>query len=157
MLFRSRLAEVHDDYPNEVAAIRLLIYTGARLNEICGLHWDWVQPPRLVLPDSKTGSKIIMLNRQALTILQSLPPCEGVSLVFPKKRGRGHMSLEAFWWRFRRTCALPDVRLHDLRHSFASIAVREGVPLATIGRLLGHALPETTARYAHLEIGRAHV
>ncbi|MCW1384574.1 site-specific integrase [Novosphingobium sp. KCTC 2891] len=145
-----QLAQVEDDYPNEVAAIRLLIYTGARLNEICGLHWDWVQPPRLVLPDSKTGAKIIMLNRQALAILQSLPRHEGVALVFPKKRGKGHMSLEAFWWRFRRTCALPDVRLHDLRHSFASVAVREGVPLATIGRLLGHALPETTARYAHL-------
>ena len=60
------------------------------------------------------------------------------------------MALEPWWYAFRRRCALPDIRVHDLRHSFASVAIREKVPLATVGRLLGHALPETTARYAHL-------
>jgi len=60
------------------------------------------------------------------------------------------INLGEHWAKIRRTAALPDVRLHDLRHSFASVAIAQGIPLATIGKLLGHALPETTARYAHL-------
>jgi len=70
--------------------------------------------------------------------------------VFPSKSGRTPLSLDAWWPNFRRTCALPDVRIHDLRHSFASTAIMDNVPLATIGKLLGHLLPETTAKYAHL-------
>ncbi|NLR69261.1 tyrosine-type recombinase/integrase [Novosphingobium sp. ERN07] len=145
-----RLDEVAEQSPLEVAAVRLLIFTGARLNEICALQWDWVQPPRLVLPDSKTGAKVIVLNRQASEVLAQIPLRSGTSYVFPRSRGEGFLDLNNWWRKFRRTCALPDVRLHDLRHSFASVAVREGLPLATIGGLLGHALPETTARYAHL-------
>ena len=60
------------------------------------------------------------------------------------------IGLGPFWTRVRKKCAMPDVRLHDLRHSFASVAITDQVPLATIGALLGHQLPETTARYAHL-------
>ena len=71
-------------------------------------------------------------------------------LVFPAMYREKPINLGQHWEKIRRKAALPDVRLHDLRHSFASVAIAKGIPLATIGKLLGHALPETTARYAHL-------
>ena len=137
-------------YPKHVAIIRLLIFTGARVSEIRDLRWDWVKPPRLLLPDSKTGPKTIWLNSQALAVLVAQPQGEGRQLVFPNDSGTGPVALNNWWPVLRRRCALPDVRLHDLRHSFASAAIMDQVPLATIGRLLGHALTETTAKYAHL-------
>lgn len=136
--------------PTAVAAIRLLLFTGARCGEIETLQWDWVKPDRLALPDSKTGAKTIYLNAPARAFFARLAPDRTTALVFPSRTGAGPIDLGAFWSRFRRSCALPDVRLHDLRHSFASTAIMDGVPLATIGKLLGHQLPETTARYAHL-------
>ena len=144
------LAEDAERYPFDVAMIRLLIYTGARLGEISGLHWDWVQPGRLMLPDSKTGPKIVYLNPQAETVLASVPRRADSGLVFPARATNRPRKLDNYWLAARRRAALPDVRLHDLRHSFASTAIMHGIPLATIGKLLGHALPETTARYAHL-------
>lgn len=137
-------------HPKYVAIIRLLIFTGARVSEIRDLRWDWVRPPRLMLPDSKTGPKIIWLNSQALAVLAAQSRAEGHQLVFPNQSGTGPVTLKNWWPIIRRRCALPDVRLHDLRHSFASVAIMDQVPLATIGKLLGHALTETTARYAHL-------
>ncbi len=144
------LRKEENAWPAQVAIIRLLLFTGARVSEINDLQWDWVQPPRLMLPDSKTGAKIIWLNSQALAILESVPRREGCPLVFPNKRGNKPILVGNWWFPFRRRCALPDVRIHDLRHSFASAAIMDNVPLATIGKLLGHALPETTAKYAHL-------
>ena len=144
------LAEDAERYPFDVAMIRLLIYTGARLGEISGLHWNWVQPGRLMLPDSKTGPKIVYLNPQAETVLASVPRRANSGLVFPARATNHPRKLDNYWLAARRRAALPDVRLHDLRHSFASTAIMHGIPLATIGKLLGHALPETTARYAHL-------
>lgn len=144
------LRDAEADHPLEVAAIRLLIYTGARLREITELRWEWVQPPRLLLPDSKTGPKIVYLNSQAVAVLSSLAREEGRSHLFRRSGAAGSIRVDNFWLQFRRRCLLPDVRLHDLRHTFASVAIMNGVPLATIGKLLGHALPETTARYAHL-------
>ena len=144
------LREEEAAWPAQVAIIRLLLFTGARVGEINDLQWDWVQPPRLMLPDSKTGAKIIWLNSQALGILESVPRREGCPFVFPNKRGDKPIIVSNWWFPFRRRCALPDVRIHDLRHSFASAAIMDNVPLATIGKLLGHALPETTAKYAHL-------
>ena len=137
-------------HPNHVAVVRLLIFTGARVSEIRDLEWDWVQLPRLMLPDSKTGAKTIWLNSQAIRIINALPREDEARFVFPRPSGDRPISLEPWWAAFRRRCALPDVRVHDLRHSYASVAIREKVQLATVGRLLGHALPETTARYAHL-------
>ncbi|WP_375286129.1 tyrosine-type recombinase/integrase [Sphingomonas sp.] len=90
------------------------------------------------------------MNSQALAVLEGVRRHEGCSLVFPNRRGTGSLAFQSWWERFRRTCALPDVRVHDLRHSFASTAIMDNVPLATVGKLLGHALPETTAKYAHL-------
>lgn len=136
--------------PAEVAIIRLLLYTGARISEIRDLRWEWVRPPHLALPDSKTGPKTIWLNSQALAIIEALPRREDCPFVFPNAAGSKPLSLANWWPGFRRTCAMPDLRIHDLRHSFASTAIMDNVPLATIGKLLGHLLPETTAKYAHL-------
>jgi integrase len=131
-------------YPREVLAIRLIIYTGARRGEIEGLRWEWVQPPRLMLPDSKTGAKIVYLNAQAQAVLNDMPDRASAGRVFDG------IKLNRAWASIRSHAALPDVRIHDLRHSFASIAIADGVSLAVVGKLLGHALAETTERYAHL-------
>jgi integrase len=133
-----------------VQAIRLLIYTGARHGEVVGLRWEWVQRPRLMLPDSKTGAKIVYLNRQARAVLDAMPTKAEIGLVFPSLRGDKPIALSIPWLAIRQHAALPDVRLHDLRHSFASIAIADGISLVVIGKLLGHALAETTERYAHL-------
>lgn len=151
--YRRLAAALKDDdtaYPQHVAIIRLLLFTGARVSEIRDLEWDWVQPPRLLLPDSKTGAKTVWLNSQALAILEAVPRIEGCRFVFPSDTGTKPRAIHTWWPKLRRRCALPDVRIHDLRHSFASVAIMDNVPLATIGKLLTHALPEATAKYAHL-------
>lgn len=138
------------EFPQQVAVVRLLLYTGARRSEIEKLQWDWVKPPRLMLPDSKTGPKTIWLNSQALAILEGIEKREGSRFVFHGFRPGQPINIHGWWNKFRSRCALPDVRLHDLRHSFASTAIMDDVALATIGKLLGHVLPETTEKYAHL-------
>lgn len=149
-----RLGTVLDEaeLPNPyiVLAIRMLLFTGARVNEIATLRWRSVQIPRLALPDSKTGPKIVHLNPQAIAVIESCTRGDDEALVFPSFTSDGPINLGYYWTKLRRKAALPDVRLHDFRHSFASVAIAQGIPLATIGKLLGHALPETTARYAHL-------
>lgn len=144
------LRNFEESNPIAVQAIRLLIYTGARHGEVVGLRWEWVQPPRLMLPDSKTGVKIVYLNRQAQAVLDAMPNKADTGLVFSSLRGDKPIALSPIWHEIRRHAALPDVRLHDLRHSFASIAIADGISLVVIGKLLGHALAETTERYAHL-------
>lgn len=151
----ARLATALRDYEAEqplyVAAIRLLIFTGARCGEIEQLRWEWVQEPRLMLPDSKTGAKIIYLNRQAVDVISSLPDRAPSGLLFPSVRNpEKPIKLSMHWSKIRNRAALPDVRLHDLRHSFASVAIRDNISLMVIGKLLGHALAETTTKYAHL-------
>jgi integrase len=144
------LRAAEETRPIEVAIVRLLLFTGARVSEIRDLQWAWVKPPHLALPDSKTGPKIIWLNSHARAILATQPVRESCPFVFPNRRGSGAQSIEQWWLRLRKRCGMPDLRLHDLRHSFASTAIAGNVPLAMIGKLLGHALPETTAKYAHL-------
>ena len=140
--------------PDVVAAVRLLMFTGARQGEIASLRWEYVQSPRLMLPDSKTGAKIIWLNGPALDVIDALPDRRSTGFVFPARLSPNRpLALDVPWTRIRKRAALPDVRLHDLRHSFASVAIADSVPLSIIGKLLGHALPETTARYAHLADG----
>lgn len=146
-----RVLTAHDGAnPFVVPALLMLIYTGARVSEIATLRWRYVQVPRLALPDSKTGPKTIFLNSPAIAVLEGLPRLGNDELVFPSIDGLKPIDLSQHWNTIRRKAALPDLRLHDLRHSFASVAITRGIPLATIGKLLGHALPETTARYAHL-------
>lgn len=144
------LREAEAYRPAQVAIVRLLLFTGARVGEIVNLRWEWVRPPRLVLPDSKTGPKVIWLSTQAQVVLARIERSDKSNLVFPNRRGKRPLNFDTWWHSFRKQCALPDVRIHDLRHSFASTAIMDNVPLATIGALLGHKLPETTAKYAHL-------
>ncbi len=144
------LAEHDGANPFVVPALLMLIYTGARVSEIAILRWRYIHAPRLALPDSKTGPKTIYLNPQAIAVLDGLERRGDDELVFPAIYREQPINLGQHWAKIRRKAAMPDVRLHDLRHSFASVAIAQGIPLATIGKLLGHALPETTARYAHL-------
>lgn len=145
------LREAEGKLPLPVAIIRLLIYTGARSGEIAGLRWEYIKPPRIFLPDSKTGAKTIYLNRQAQAVIDGLPNQAMTGLLFPASNKKTKpFNVDPKWRTLRKRAALPDVRLHDLRHSFASVAIRDGISLNFIGKLLGHALPETTARYAHL-------
>lgn len=139
--------------PWVVAAIRLLTLTGARRNEILTLRWEHVSEEHgcLMLPDSKTGRKAVRLSPPALVLLQTIPRLDGNPFVICGERpGRHHVNIEKPWRRIRAVAKLDDVRLHDLRHSFASVAASGGQSLVVIGKLLGHSQPATTARYAHL-------
>jgi len=139
--------------PYVIAAVRLLVFTGARLSEILTLQWDHVDFERtcLRLPDSKTGAKVIHLNAPALELLTSLPRIQGNPYVIPGQKAGAHLiNLEKPWRAIRKQSGLNEVRLHDLRHSFASLGASAGLGLPIIGALLGHTQAATTARYAHL-------
>ena len=139
----------HADDTQAAAAVRLLLFTGARSSEITGLKWDWIRGTRAVLPDSKTGPKTIQLPPPARAVLQSLPRAS--AYVFPHPTGSGPMrDLKYRWPKLRALAGLEDVRLHDCRHTYASHAVMSGLDLYTVGRLLGHADTASTERYAHL-------
>ena len=136
-----------------VAAIRLLMLTGCRKNEILKLRWEDValDKSELRLPDAKTGARVVPLSPQAVKLLADLPQIEGNPWVIHGKRPGTHMTeLDDAWQTVRARAGLSDVRLHDLRHSYASRALALGESLPMIGKLLGHAQVETTARYAHL-------
>lgn len=148
-----REVEANGANPQGVAIIRLLILTGCRKGEIEQLRWQDVDFDLgfLRLPDSKTGQAIRPLNRAARAVLASLPRYQGCDLVFPsEKLERPYVGTPKVWVSVRGKCELTDVRLHDLRHSFASVAVSEGSSLPVIGVLLGHRDTATTAQYAHL-------
>jgi integrase len=137
-----------------IAAIRLLILSGCRLSEILSLRWEWINFERgcLIMPDSKTGAKTVPLGAPALRALAELPHQEGSPYVLPAERGDGHfVGIQRPWQRVRGAAGLDDVRIHDLRHSFASIAVSGGDSLYLVGKVLGHRQSRTTERYAHLK------
>ncbi len=144
-----------------IAAIRLLVLTGARLSEIRSLRWDEVDLERraIRLRDSKTGEKTIHLSEAAVEVLEALPRLpDNPHVICGNRKGACLVNLQKPWRRIRAMAGLPDVRLHDLRHSFASVAAAQGLSLPMIGALLGHSQPATTARYAHLAddpVGRA--
>jgi len=136
-----------------LAAIRLLLLTGCRRNEILTLRWEDVDLQRgfLLFPDSKTGRKIIPLTPAVAEVLEGLPRIPGNPYILPGRGGRGHfIGLFHAWERIRDKAGIPDVRLHDLRHSFASFGAGGGLGLPILGKLLGHRNVATTARYAHL-------
>jgi integrase len=140
--------------PSAIAAIRLLILTGCRLSEILSLRWEWIDFERgcLLLPDSKTGAKTVPLGAPALCVLAELPRQDDSPYVLPAERGDGHfVGIQKPWQRVRGVARLDDVRIHDLRHSFASIAVSGGDSLYLVGKVLGHRQSRTTERYAHLK------
>jgi integrase len=136
-----------------VAAFRLLAFTGARLSEILTLRLDWIDAPSGVarLPDSKTGAKNLYLPPGALAVLETLPRFASNPHVLPGDRAGSHfVGVQKPWQRIRALAALPDVRIHDLRHAFASTAVAAGDSLFIVGKLLGHRQASTTERYSHL-------
>jgi len=139
--------------PHFLALVRLLVFTGARLGEWLGARWEWIDFERGVvrLPDSKTGAKNLYLNPPALDVLAGLPRLAGnPHVIVGAKPGAALVKPEAQWRRIRKAAGLDDVRLHDLRHSHASVGAAAGLSLPVIGALLGHSQPATTARYAHL-------
>ncbi len=136
-----------------VAAIRLLMLTGCRKSEILTLRWEDValDEAELRLPDTKTGARVVSLSSPAVKLLAGLPRLPGNPWVIPGKKPGTHLrKLDDAWTAVRARAGLHDVRLHDLRHSYASRALALGENLPMIGKLLGHARIETTARYAHL-------
>ena len=136
-----------------VAAVRLLMLTGCRLSEIQKLRWEHVdlEASELRLPDTKTGGRAVPLAPSAVRLLASLPRDDDNPWVIAGKLPESYLTdLQHPWRRIRARAELPDVRIHDLRHSFASRALALGEGLPMIGKLLGHTQVQTTARYAHL-------
>ena len=131
--------------------IRLLLLTGCRRSEIVQLRWSEVRDDVLALADSKTGPRNVPLNAGARRILEGQPKC-GSPLVFPSPRdpARPRGLNLPLWYRVRQEAGIEDVRLHDLRHTLASHAVMNGVPVPVVSRLLGHSNVRMTLRYAHL-------
>lgn len=141
------------ELPTAIAAVRLLLFTGCRLNEIMKLKWEYVDIPQsaLRLPDSKTGAKIVNLGQAAIDVLNTIKRLpDNPYVITGRVAGAPLTDLQPFWQRVRARAGLKDARIHDLRHTFASIAVSNGHSLPMIGKLLGHTQVQTTARYAHL-------
>ncbi|MXX90993.1 MAG: tyrosine-type recombinase/integrase [Boseongicola sp. SB0677_bin_26] len=130
-------------------AVKLLLLTGCRKSEIMTLQWQDYRDGHLFLRDGKTGPRTVWLSSAARTVLDALP--RSGRWVFPGRSGVGPAhGLSMFWRALRDEAGLRDVRLHDLRHSYASLALQCGETVLTIGRLLGHSKPDTTLKYIHL-------
>ena len=142
-----------------IAALRLLLLTGCRVGEVLSLRWENVNLERrlLLLSDSKTGAKPVFLSTAAAELIGTLPRMAGTEYVFPGDRpGKPIVSLRKSWERVCKIAKIDALRLHDLRHSYASVGAADGLSLPVIGALLGHSQPATTARYAHLAASPLH-
>jgi integrase len=145
--------------PSAIAAIRLLLFTGCRVGEILNLQWTHVHLERkmLLLPDSKTGAKAVYLSEPAVDVLAAIEQVPGNNYVLAGTcTGQQILSVRKPWLHLCAAADLKNVRLHDLRHSFASVGAAGGLSLPIIGALLGHTQPTTTARYAHLAASPLH-
>lgn len=144
-------------HPSVTGAIRLYLLTGMRLREVLHLRWDEVDLERglLFLPDSKTGRKTVVLSTPAVDILKSLPRI-GIYVIAGESAGqedeKPRADLKRPWAAITKRASLPGLRIHDLRHSFASVGAWSGLGLPVIGKLLGHSDSKTTARYAHVDV-----
>jgi len=139
--------------PFALAAIRLLVLTGCRKNEILSLKRSYVDAHNrcLRLPDSKTGAKVVHIGDAALNVIAAIPEVAGNDHLLAGRSESGHIAdLQSAWERIRNAAGLADVRIHDLRHAFASLGAAVGDSLLIIGSLLGHKSAKTTQRYAHL-------
>ncbi len=139
--------------PYTISALRLIIYTGCRKGEILSLKWEEVDLVHncLRLKDSKTGKRVIPLNDIAKAIVLNIEKQANNPYVFcGDKPGTHLVAIQKTWERIRKQADLPDIRIHDLRHSFASFAINNGVDLIELKGLLGHASVKTTERYIHL-------
>lgn len=136
-----------------IAAIRLLLFTGCRLSEILTLRWNEVDlaNARLRLTESKTGPKVIHLSAPALEVLASIPRHDDNAFVVAGRKPGTHLvNLRKSWYRIRKQAGLIDVRVNDIRHTYASAGAAAGLSLPMIGKMLGHTQAATTQRYAHL-------
>ena len=138
--------------------VKMLLFTGCRRNEILTLRWSEIGDRELNLADSKTGSRKVWLCDEAMAVLEAARFAQTETgkrsdFVFPSIRDQRRCfptrSLDHFWYRLRDRSGFPDIRLHDLRHSFASEAVRQGIPLLVVSKLLGHSTIKMTMRYVH--------
>jgi integrase len=138
--------------PHVVAAFHLLLFTGCRLREILHLRWSEIDFERglLLLPDSKTGRKAVVLNAPAMQVLTTLPRI-GDFVILGDDPEKPRADLKKPWDLIRHNAGLNDVRIHDLRHTHASVGAGAGLGLPIIGKLLGHKHSDTTAKYAHLD------
>lgn len=143
-----------DSEPEAVNCIRLLLLTGCRLSEIQTLKWDYIDYKAgvLRLPDSKTGAKLVPIGEAAIAVLKAIPKLDNNPYVITGRVEGQHLTdMQRPWRRLRKRADLDGLRIHDLRHSFASDALQLGEDLPMIGKLLGHTQVQTTARYAHLK------
>ncbi|MYD22551.1 MAG: tyrosine-type recombinase/integrase [Holophagales bacterium] len=140
------------DHPVTVAALRFLLYTGARKSEALRLKWEHIHGNRAVLPDSKTGPRTIWLASPARAVLAARPRCVDCPWVFASSCGEP-ANVDREWHAIRERAGLPKLRIHDLRHSHAAVAVGGGEGLRVVAGLLGHADIKTTFGYAHLAEG----
>ena len=145
--------------PFAIAAIRLLVLTGARLREILNLKWEQIdfEQGMALLPESKTGRRVLVLGEAALSVLRAIPRTGAFVVAGIQVRGPDGQLVDAPrsdlnrpWKRIRTHAKLGNLRLHDLRHSFASVGASAGLGLYVVGQLLGHRSPSTTSRYAHI-------
>ena len=139
--------------PYAIAAIRLLIFTEGRTSEILTLEWAFIDLDRRTafLPDSKTDDKPIVLNDAAVAVLSALPRLkDNPFVIVGHVHGRHMVNMQKPWKKIKELAELDGCRIHDLRHTYASVGVNMGGSLPIIGKSLGHARPQTTDRYAHL-------
>ena len=145
-----RLSAHAERDPLRVAIVRLLLLTGCRKGEVLTLRWSDYREGHVFLRDSKTGPRTVWLSEPARNILDGLERRGRWVFPAPGSGGPGNAGwLERFWRKVRAEADLSDVRLHDLRHTHASIALRQGETVLAIARLLGHADPQTTLKYTH--------
>lgn len=143
------LRDARPTHPAHASAVAMILLTGCRKSEITDLRWSEVRGNRLMLTDSKTGARTIWLGKEARAVLDQIGRRRPTDRVFPLN-GSSRNALNWFWRSVRMSAGLPGLRLHDLRHSFASFAARRSETLPMIGKLLGHAKINTTAKYTHL-------
>ena len=146
------LDDAETDHPVVVAALRFLLYTGARKSEALRLRWEHVHGDRAVLPDSKTGPRTIWLASPTRAVLAALPRRDDCPWVFASLDGTP-IALDKAWEAIRAAAGLRTLRIHDLRHGHAAVAVNGGEGLRVVAGLLGHADIATTFGYAHLAEG----
>ena len=139
--------------PSVIHALRVLLMTGARLQEVLTMKWEFVdfEEGKINLPDSKSGKKTIWLSDKARDYIDAIPHKRGNPFVFPGQRtGSRLVNLQKPWRKLREIAEIEDVRIHDLRHTYASLAVSQNLSLPIVGKLLGHKSTKSTERYAHL-------
>lgn len=145
------LNRLQEQMPDACDAVRLLMLTGARRSEVLSLEWDRILGSRAVLEDSKTGPRTIWLNDPARAVLDARRVTATGPYVFPAPKLNGPIQvIDRAWSAIRKEADLGALRLHDLRHHFASVAVSNGIDLRVVGQLLGHHDLDSTLGYAHL-------